>query len=112
LKRSFVKSVLNYRFTFILVPHGASQSRQVSLPVFSLFLCLVLWSTVTAWVPIYPPSCRLLAAQASNEVLKLKVKFLLGQLDKSREFLDQVKNRGKPIEDHDQLSKRIVVDQK
>jgi len=87
-----LKKILTYRFTFLLVPHGAAQPRQINLHLSFLVIVALLWTGVTAWGSYL--SARHVdywRTQVSNEVLKMKVKYLLAQVDQVRGYLDEVK---------------------
>lgn len=93
MKRSWLKRILTYRFTFLLVPHGAGTPRQVSVHLsFVLFLTAV-WAGVTFWGSyLSAQHVDYWRTQASNEVLKMKVKYLMAQVDQSRGYMDEVKS--------------------
>lgn len=92
MKQSWLKKILTYRFTFLLVPHGAARPRQLNIHLSFLLFVAVVWTGITAWGSYL--SARHVdywRTEASNEVLKLKIKYLLTQVDQVRGYLDEVK---------------------
>ena len=92
MQQSRLKKILTYRFTFLMVPHGAAQPRQISIHLSFLLIVALLWTGVTAWGSYL--SARHVdywRTEVSNEVLKMKVKYLLAQVDQVHGYLDEVK---------------------
>lgn len=88
-----LKRLFSYRLTFMLVPHDDAKPRQINIHISILVLGLLAWSAVTVWGSyLSAQQVDYWRAQASNHVLKMKVKYLLTQLDQSRRFLDEVKS--------------------
>lgn len=92
MKQSLLKKILTYRFTFLMVPHGAAQPRQINIHLSFLLVVALLWTSVTAWGSyLSARHVDYYRTQVSNEVLKMKVKYLLAQVDQVRGYLDEVK---------------------
>src|SRR5262245_60461357 len=87
-----LKRLFSYRLTFMLVPHDSSAPRQINLHISVLVLGVLAWVSITFWGSyLSAQQVDYWRAQASNQVLKMKVNYLLAQLDQSRRFLDEVK---------------------
>lgn len=87
-----LKDLLSKRFTLMVVPHGAGKPRQINIPISFLVIVLTVWTLITGWGSYL--SARHVdywRTQLSNQVLTLKVNYLINQLDKASGFLDQVK---------------------
>jgi len=76
----------------MVVPHGAGKPRQIELHISVIFLVLVGWTSIT-FLGTYLSAQRIdyWRSQISNQVLKMKVKYLMSEIDRSRGFLDEVK---------------------
>jgi murein DD-endopeptidase MepM/ murein hydrolase activator NlpD len=87
-----IKKWLSTRLTFMIVPHSGGKPRQIDLHISVLLLVFGTWSIVTLWGSyLSAQQVDYWRAQANNEATKLKVKYLLAQLDESRAYLDEVK---------------------
>ncbi|MBV9079848.1 MAG: hypothetical protein JO102_01875, partial [Elusimicrobia bacterium] len=89
---SRIKKIFTYRLTFLMVPHGAGVPRQISVHLSFFLFLIATWSFVTFWGSYL--SARHIdywRTQASNQVLKMKVKYLLAQVEQTRGYLDEVK---------------------
>lgn len=87
-----IKRFVSYRFTFMLVPHGGGKPRQIHFNVLVVLLLCLTWCGVTFWGSyLSAQHIDYWRTQVSNQVLKMKVQYLLAQLDNSRSFLDEVK---------------------
>lgn len=76
----------------MLVPHGSGKARQINIPISFILLTASVWTGITCWGSYL--SARHVdywRTKLSNEVLTLKVNYLINQIDKSSSFLDQVK---------------------
>lgn len=92
MKLSWLKRILTYRFTFLLVPHGAGAPRQVSVHLSFLLFLTAVWTGITFWGSyLSAQHVDYWRTQASNEVLKMKVKYLMAQVDQTRGYLDEVR---------------------
>lgn len=91
--KSWIKRFTQYKFTFMMVPHGASSARQVSIHLSFIIICFVAWTGITFWGSyLSAQHVDYWRTQLSNQVLKMKIQYLMTQLDHSREYLDQVKS--------------------
>lgn len=76
----------------MLVPHGAGHPRQIEIPLSLILSGLAVWTGVTFWGSyLAAQHIDYWRAQVSNQVLKMKVQYLMAQIDKSRGYLDTVK---------------------
>lgn len=92
MKLSWLKRLFSYRFTFLLVPHGAGSPRQVNVHLSFLLFLTAVWGGVTFWGSyLSAQHIDYWRTQASNEVLKMKVKYLVAQVDEVRGYLDDVR---------------------
>lgn len=90
--KTWLKKVLSYRFTFMVVPHGGIRPRQINIPVALIVTFFVMWTAVTFWGSyLSAQHIDYWRTEATNQVLKLKVKYLMTQLDRSRQYMDEVK---------------------
>jgi hypothetical protein len=92
LKKLNISHFFSKRFTFMVVPHGAGTPKQINIPVSFIVVTLAFWTLVTGWGSYL--SARHVdywRTQLSNQVLTLKVNYLVNQLDSASGFLDQVK---------------------
>lgn len=88
----WIKYLLTYRFTFMVVPHGGIKPRQFNVPVVLILLFVFTWTGVTVWGSyLSAQHVDYWRSQASNQAMKLKIRYLLAQLDQSRAYLDEVK---------------------
>jgi murein DD-endopeptidase MepM/ murein hydrolase activator NlpD len=86
------KKSLPVRFTFMLIPHGVGKPRQINLHLSVLLVLFVAWTAVTFWGSyLSAQHVDYWRTQVSNQVLKLKVQYLMAQLDQTRGFIDEVK---------------------
>ncbi len=87
-----IKKWLSTRLTFMVVPHSGGRPRQINIHVSILLLAFGTWAGVTLWGSyLSAQQVDYWRAQANSEAMKLKVKYLLAQLDESRAYLDEVK---------------------
>lgn len=78
--------------TFMVVPHGAAKPHQVHLHLPFLLFLGVVWTGITVWgTYLSAQHVDYWRANVSNEVLKLKIKYLISQIDQTRGYLDEVK---------------------
>src|SRR5688572_18820729 len=86
------KRFATYRFTFMLVPHGGGKPRQIHFNVLVVLLVCLTWCGVTFWGSyLSAQQIDYWRTQVSNQALKMKVQYLLAQLDQSRSYMDEVK---------------------
>src|SRR5581483_916767 len=87
-----IKKWLSTRLTFMVVPHSGGRPRQIDIHLSILLMAFGTWAAITLWGSyLSAQQVDYWRAQASNEAMKLKVKYLLAQLDESRAYLDEVK---------------------
>lgn len=87
-----LKKILSRRFTFMLVPEGAGKPRQISIPFSILLVLFGTWTGVTFWGSyLSAQHIDYWRTQLSNQVLEMKVNYLIAQIDKSRIFIDEVR---------------------
>jgi murein DD-endopeptidase MepM/ murein hydrolase activator NlpD len=87
-----IVKLFTYRFTFMLVPHGAGVPRQVSIHIIVLMLVFTTWTGITFWGSyLSAQHVDYWRTELTNRVLRMKIKFLVNQLDKSRGTMDEVK---------------------
>jgi Peptidase family M23 len=87
-----IKTILSRRFTFMLIPHGSGHPKQINIPVSLIAIFFALWTGVTCWGSyLSAQHIDYWRTKLSNEVLRLKISYLLTQLDKNSGYLDQVK---------------------
>jgi murein DD-endopeptidase MepM/ murein hydrolase activator NlpD len=93
--RAWKKSIaelFSRRFTFMIVPIGAGKTRQINIHFSVIFLFFVVWTAVTCWGSyLSAQHVDYWRTQLSNQVLQMKVNYLVAQIDQTRGFLDQVK---------------------
>lgn len=86
------QKLLSYRLTFMIVPHGAARPKQINIHLFVIALGVLTWTGITFWGSyLSAQHVDYWRTQLSNQVLKMKIQYLTGQLDKSRSYLDEVK---------------------
>lgn len=87
-----IKKWLSTRLTFMVVPHNGGRPHQINIHISIILLVFSTWAGVTLWGSyLSAQQVDYWRAQANNEAMKLKVKYLLAQLDESRAYLDEVK---------------------
>jgi murein DD-endopeptidase MepM/ murein hydrolase activator NlpD len=87
-----IKKWLYTRLTFMVVPHGGGRPHQINIHISVVLLVFGAWAGVTLWGSyLSAQQVDYWRAQANNEAMKLKVKYMLAQLDESRSYLDEVK---------------------
>jgi murein DD-endopeptidase MepM/ murein hydrolase activator NlpD len=92
LKDNWFKKILSARFTFMVVPHGGSRPRQVNIHFSFILIITLIWAGITFWGSyLSAQHVDYWRGQVSNQAMKLKIKYLLAQLDQSRQYLDEVK---------------------
>lgn len=92
MKNSLLSRILSYRLTFMVVPHGGSRPRQINVHFSLILFVTVAWAGITFWGSYL--SARHVdywRTQINNQAMKLKIRYLLSQLDKSRQYIDEVK---------------------
>ncbi|OVE78406.1 hypothetical protein BVX98_00150 [bacterium F11] len=93
MKGRKIRQFFTRRFTLMVVPHqGSGKTRQANIPLSFILTFFVAWTLITCWGSYL--SARHIdywRSQVSNKVLNLKVEYLTSQLDRSRDFLDEVK---------------------
>jgi len=76
----------------MLIPHGSGNPRQLEIPLSLIVTLLLAWTGVTFWGSyLSAQHIDYWRTQISNQVLTLKVKYLLHQIDQTRSMLDEVK---------------------
>jgi murein DD-endopeptidase MepM/ murein hydrolase activator NlpD len=82
----------NRRMTVMVIPHGGSRPRQISLPMPFLALLFVSWTALTAWAG-FAASDRFdyWRAKVNSHFLEMKLSYLKNQVNQSRAMLDEVK---------------------
>jgi murein DD-endopeptidase MepM/ murein hydrolase activator NlpD len=87
-----IKKWFSTRLTFMVVPHGGGCPRQINVHISILLLAFGARAGITLWGSyLSAQQVDYWRAQATNEAMKLKVKYLLAQLDQSHAYLDEVK---------------------
>ncbi|MBK8575517.1 MAG: M23 family metallopeptidase [Elusimicrobia bacterium] len=83
----------NRRMTIMVIPHGVSRPRQISLPLPFLALLFVSWTALTAWAG-FAASDRFdyWRAKVNSHFLQMKLAYLNNQVNESRAMLDEVKS--------------------
>src|SRR2546423_196715 len=77
----------------MLVPHGPGVPRQINIHLSIILLCLTSWTGLTFWSSyLSAQHLDYWRTEVSNQVLKMKIRFLVNQLDQTRSFLDEVKS--------------------
>jgi murein DD-endopeptidase MepM/ murein hydrolase activator NlpD len=88
-----VRNLFSRRFTFLIIPHGAGNPKQVNIHLSHIVLFLLIWTAVTGWGSyLSAQHVDYWRTKLSNQVLTMKVNYLVTQLDKNSGFLDQVKD--------------------
>lgn len=86
------KDLCARRFTFMVVPIGAGKTRQINVHFSIILIFFFAWTAVTFWGSyLSAQHVDYWRTQLSNQVLQMKVNYLLAQIDQTRGFLDQVK---------------------
>jgi murein DD-endopeptidase MepM/ murein hydrolase activator NlpD len=82
----------NRRLTIMVIPHGISRPRQISLPLPFLAILFVSWTVITGWAG-FAASERFdyWRAKVNSHFLKLKLAYLNNEVNQSRAMLDEVK---------------------
>jgi murein DD-endopeptidase MepM/ murein hydrolase activator NlpD len=76
----------------MIVPIGAGKTRQINIHFSILLLFFFLWTAVTFWGSyLSAQHIDYWRTELSNQVLQMKVNYLVAQIDQTRGFLDQVK---------------------
>jgi murein DD-endopeptidase MepM/ murein hydrolase activator NlpD len=89
---SKIKDLCSRRFTFLIIPHGAGNPRQINIYFSHIVIVLALWTLVTGWGSyLSAQHIDYWRTKVNNQVLTLKVNYLVSQLDQTTGFLDQVK---------------------
>src|ERR1044071_7943382 len=85
-------SLLSRRFTFLIIPHGAGNPKQINIHLSHILFLVLVWTAVTGWGSyLSAQHIDYWRTKLTNQVLTLKVNYLLNQLDQSSGFLDEVK---------------------
>jgi len=75
-----------------MVPHGPGKPRQISIHLSVIVLFLLAWTTITFWASyLSAQHVDYWRAKLSNQVLQLKLGYLVNELNRTRGFLDEVK---------------------
>lgn len=76
----------------MLVPHGSGKTRQINLRLSVLLLALFTWTGITFWGSyLSAQHIDYWKTQMSNHVLRMKVAYLISQIDNTRGLIDEVK---------------------
>src|SRR5262245_18169323 len=90
--KHWLKNLLSHRFTFMLVPHGGGQPKQINIHISIIVLVTLVWAGITFWGSyLSAQHVDYWRTQVSNQAMKLKVRYLLAQLDRSRQYMDEVR---------------------
>lgn len=88
-----LRDLFSRRFTFLIIPHGAGNPKQINVHLSHLILLLFIWTAITGWGSyLSAQHVDYWRTKLNNQVLTMKVNYLVGQLDKNSGFLDQVKD--------------------
>lgn len=100
----------NRRMTIMVIPHGVSRPRQISLPLPFLALLFVSWTALTAWAG-FAASDRFdyWRAKVNSHFLQLKLAYLKNQVNQSRAMLDEVKGLEKELRTMLRLGSRDAI---
>jgi murein DD-endopeptidase MepM/ murein hydrolase activator NlpD len=91
--RTKVRDIFSRKFTFLIIPHGPGNPKQVNIHLSHIVLFLLLWTAVTGWGSyLSAQHVDYWRTKLNNQVLTRKVNYLVAQLDKNTGFLDQVKD--------------------
>lgn len=94
----------------MIVPHGGSRPRQINIHFSMILLITFAWAGVTFWGSyLSAQHVDYWRTQLSNQAMKLKVQYLLVQLDRSREYLDEVKTVDAQLRDLLQYQNQAAV---
>jgi murein DD-endopeptidase MepM/ murein hydrolase activator NlpD len=87
-----IKKLFTRRFTLMVISHGAGTTRQLNLQFSVIVIFLLGWTAIT-FLGTYLSAQHIdyWRTQVSNQVLKMKVKYLVGEIDRTRGFLEEVK---------------------
>jgi len=86
-----LKKVLTLRLTLMVIPHGAGRPRQVNIPFLLLFVGAVTWTGLTFWGSyLSAQHIDYWRTELKNKILTRKLNILVKELDKSRQFIDEV----------------------
>lgn len=86
----------------MIIPHEAGNPIHLSLPLSLILGLLAIWAGTTFWASyLSAQHVDYWRSKATNQILELKLRFLSYQLDKSRSFIDEVRQmeaklRGSP----------------
>src|SRR5690349_4808384 len=84
--RQWLKKVASHRFTFMMVPHGGGQPKQINIHISIIVLVTLTWAGITFWGSyLSAQHVDYWRTQVTNQAMKLKVRYLLAQLDRSRQ---------------------------
>ncbi len=76
----------------MLIPHGSGDPRRIEIPVSLILVLMALWTGITFWGSyLSAQHVDYWRTQLTNQVLTMKVKYLIHQIDQSRSVLDEVK---------------------
>lgn len=76
----------------MLVPHGGSRPRQINIHLSLIVLLTLAWTGITFWGSyLSAQHIDYWRTEISNHAMKLKIRYLMAQIDRSRRYLDEVK---------------------
>ncbi|MCG3205976.1 MAG: hypothetical protein KCHDKBKB_02702 [Elusimicrobia bacterium] len=110
MKFDWIKKILSYQLTLMIVPHGSSRPRQINIHLSMILLITFTWATITFWgTYLSAQHVDYWRTEVTNQAMKMKIKYLLAQMDKSREYLDEVKTVDAQLRDLLQYQNQTAV---
>lgn len=77
----------------MMVPHGSGRTFHLNIPLPLALVALVGWTTLTFWASyLSAQQVDYWRAELSNRVLRMKVQYLVDQVEKTRGFIDDVRH--------------------
>src|SRR5205809_851393 len=87
--RANIRDLFSRKFTFLIIPHGPGNPKQINIHLSPIVLFLLLWTAVTGWGSyLSAQHVDYWRTKLNNQVLTMKVNYLMAQVDKNTGFLD------------------------
>jgi len=98
LKLRHLANALGRRITVLVIPHTELRPWRLQFSAAFILFSLVLWSGVTIWAGyLAGRHVDYWVTKADNKVMRTKMAYLAGEVDKSREVLDMVRTTDKQL---------------
>lgn len=95
------------RITIMLIPHGKLKPLKISISVFLLSICIILWTSLTVWAGFLASQhIDYIKMKAENQVMKIRLVFFANQLEKTKNMFEKVQSND------DKLRSLLYLDSK